>query len=51
MLNRSDVPYFGPSLPSPPVFRRGPQFREWILNKLINAETACYKVTLLLLSL
>ena len=40
---RSDVPYFGPSLPQPPVFRRGPQFREWLLNKLINAETACYK--------
>ena len=40
---RSDVPYFGPSLPSTPVFRRGPQFREWLLNKLINAETACYK--------
>ena len=40
---RSDVPYFGPSLPSPPLFRRGPQFREWLLNKLINAETACYK--------
>ena len=40
---RADVPYFGPSLPSPPVFRRGPQFREWILNKLISAETACYK--------
>jgi len=40
---RSDVPYFGPSLPNPPVFRRGPQFKEWLLNKLINAETACYK--------
>ena len=40
---RADVPYFGPPLPSPPVFRRGPQFREWILNKLINAETACYR--------
>merc|ERR1719445_2863269 len=40
---RSDVPSFGPSLPSPPVFRRGSQFREWLLNKLINAETACYK--------
>jgi len=40
---RSDVPYFGPSLPSPPVFKRGPEFKEWILNKLINAETACYK--------
>ena len=40
---RSDVPYFGPGLPSPAVFRRGPHFREWLLNKLINAETACYK--------
>lgn len=40
---RADVPYFGPSLPSPPVFRRGPEFREWLLTKLINAETACYK--------
>ena len=40
---RSDVPHFGPSLPSPPVFERGPKFREWILKKLINAETACYK--------
>lgn len=40
---RSDVPYFGPSLPSQSLFRKGPQFREWLLNKLINAETACYK--------
>ena len=40
---RSDVPYFGPSLPSPPVFRIGPEFRKWMLNKLINAETACYR--------
>jgi RAP1 GTPase activating protein 1 len=40
---RADVPYFGPAHPSPPLFRRGIQLREWILNKLINAETACYK--------
>ena len=40
---RADVPHFGPSLPSPPVFIRGPEFRDWILNKLISAETACYK--------
>jgi len=40
---RSDVPNFAPSLPIPPVFKRGPQFKEWLLNKLINAETACYK--------
>merc|ERR1711892_1611045 len=43
VIARSDVPYFGPSLPSPPVFKRGPEFKEWILNKLISAETACYK--------
>ena len=40
---RGDVPQFGPHLPSPPVFSRGSHFREWILRKLINAETACYK--------
>jgi len=40
---RSDVPYFGPSLPSPAIFKRGPELREWLLAKLINAETACYK--------
>ena len=39
---RTDVPQFGQSLPSPPVFQRGPQFREWILDKLISAETASY---------
>jgi len=40
---RSDVPYFGPSLPSPAVFQKGPELKEWILKKLINAENACYK--------
>lgn len=25
------------------MFRRGPQFREWLLTKLVNAETACYR--------
>ena len=40
---RSDVPYFGPSLPSPPVFRKGEEFKEFLLTKLINAENACYK--------
>ena len=42
---RSDVPYFGPSLPSPAIVKRGPELREWLLAKLINAETACYKGT------
>ena len=40
---RADVPYFGPSLPNPPVFKRGEEFKEFLLTKLINAENACYK--------
>ncbi|CAL8363478.1 unnamed protein product [Lota lota] len=40
---REDVPLFGPPLPKPAVFRKGPEFREFLLTKLINAETACYK--------
>ncbi|PKU35556.1 rap1 gtpase-activating protein 2 isoform x7 [Limosa lapponica baueri] len=40
---REDVPSFGPPLPSPPVFQKSPEFREFLLTKLINAETACCK--------
>ncbi|XP_061682712.1 rap1 GTPase-activating protein 2-like isoform X5 [Syngnathoides biaculeatus] len=40
---REDVPPFGPPLPNPAVFRKGPEFRNFLLTKLINAETACYK--------
>ncbi|XP_063001624.1 rap1 GTPase-activating protein 1 [Elgaria multicarinata webbii] len=40
---RDDVPFFGPPLPSPAVFRKGPDFQEFLLTKLINAEYACYK--------
>ncbi|XP_067112751.1 rap1 GTPase-activating protein 2-like [Osmerus mordax] len=40
---REDVPPFGPPLPNPAVFKKGPEFREFLLTKLINAETACYK--------
>ncbi|XP_036379099.1 rap1 GTPase-activating protein 2-like isoform X7 [Megalops cyprinoides] len=40
---REDVPSFGPPLPNPAVFRKGPEFREFLLTKLINAENACYK--------
>ncbi|KAL4647562.1 rap1 GTPase-activating protein 2 isoform X4 [Arapaima gigas] len=40
---REDVPSFGPPLPNPPVFKKGPEFWEFLLTKLINAETACYK--------
>ncbi len=40
---RSDVPYFGPHLPSTSVFRKGPEAKEFLLSKLINAESSCYK--------
>uniref|UniRef100_A0A8D2LR16 RAP1 GTPase activating protein 2 n=1 Tax=Varanus komodoensis TaxID=61221 RepID=A0A8D2LR16_VARKO len=40
---REDVPPFGPSLPSPPVFQKNSEFREFLLAKLINAENACCK--------
>lgn len=40
---RNDVPFFGPSLPNPAVFRKGAEFKEFLLTKLINAENACYK--------
>ncbi|KAM8796371.1 rap1 GTPase-activating protein 1 [Eudromia elegans] len=40
---RDDVPFFGPPLPDPAVFRKGPEFQEFLLAKLINAEYACYR--------
>lgn len=40
---RHDVPFFGPTLPTPAVFYHGPEFKEFLLTKLINAENACYK--------
>ncbi|XP_041864547.1 rap1 GTPase-activating protein 2-like isoform X2 [Melanotaenia boesemani] len=40
---REDVPSFGPPLPNPAIFKKGPEFREFLLTKLINAELACYK--------
>ncbi|XP_061627083.1 rap1 GTPase-activating protein 1-like isoform X9 [Phyllopteryx taeniolatus] len=40
---RDDVPFFGPALPNPPVFKKGLDFHEFLFTKLINAEYACYK--------
>ncbi|CAL8256784.1 unnamed protein product, partial [Gadus morhua 'NCC'] len=40
---RDDVPFFGPALPEPAVFRKGPEFHEFLFTKLINAEYACCK--------
>uniref|UniRef100_A0A667WQ64 RAP1 GTPase activating protein n=1 Tax=Myripristis murdjan TaxID=586833 RepID=A0A667WQ64_9TELE len=40
---RDDVPFFGPALPDPAIFKKGPEFHEFLYTKLINAEYACYK--------
>ncbi|KAM9800516.1 rap1 GTPase-activating protein 1 isoform X6 [Syngnathus typhle] len=40
---RDDVPFFGPALPDPAIFTKGPELREFVFTKLINAEYACYK--------
>ncbi|XP_066589023.1 rap1 GTPase-activating protein 1 isoform X2 [Prorops nasuta] len=40
---RDDVPWFGPPLPTPAVYLRGVEFKEFLLTKLVNAENAAYK--------
>ncbi|XP_068172280.1 rap1 GTPase-activating protein 1 isoform X9 [Antennarius striatus] len=40
---RDDVPFFGPALPDPAIFKKGSDLREFLFTKLINAEYACYK--------
>ncbi|PIC49641.1 hypothetical protein B9Z55_008182 [Caenorhabditis nigoni] len=40
---RDDVPFFGPTLPNPPVYMHHTDFRNFLLTKLINAENAAYK--------
>ncbi|KAL4220835.1 Rap1 GTPase-activating protein 1 [Mactra antiquata] len=40
---REDVPHFGPKLPPDGIFEKGPEFREFLLSKLLNAEKACCK--------
>ncbi|VDM53100.1 unnamed protein product [Angiostrongylus costaricensis] len=40
---RDDVPFFGPTLPAPSLFKKGQDFRNFLLTKLINAENAAYK--------
>ncbi|TRY89367.1 hypothetical protein DNTS_015304 [Danionella cerebrum] len=40
---RDDVPFFGPALPDPAIFKKSPEFHEFLLTKLINAEYSCYK--------
>ena len=41
---RDGVNFFGPTLTDPSVpMRKGPELREFLLTKLLNAENACYK--------
>lgn len=40
---RDDVPFFGPTLPTPAIFEKSPELKEFLLTKLINAENSCYK--------
>lgn len=40
---KEDVPDFTPPLPTPAVFSKDDDFREWILTKILNAEAKCYK--------
>ncbi|XP_064461034.1 rap1 GTPase-activating protein 2-like isoform X2 [Ornithodoros turicata] len=40
---RLDVPFFEPKLPVPAEFEGGPEFRKFLLTKLINAENASYR--------
>ncbi|XP_066281262.1 signal-induced proliferation-associated 1-like protein 2 isoform X1 [Branchiostoma lanceolatum] len=38
-----DVPPFGPSMPEGATFPKSPQFKEFLLAKIINAENAAHK--------
>ncbi len=40
---KDQVPDFTPPLPIPAVFAKDNDFREWLLTKILNAESQCYK--------
>jgi len=40
--SKTGVSVHKPPLPEPPVFEKGPFFRDFFFTKLINAERACY---------
>ncbi|KAJ1560798.1 GTPase-activating Rap/Ran-GAP domain-like protein 3 [Nowakowskiella sp. JEL0078] len=43
VTSSSEVAYFGPMLPSPPLFYGREALREFLLAKVINGENAAYK--------
>lgn len=40
---RKDVPNFGPPISNDCIYENDDTFKDWLLNKLINAEYSCYK--------
>jgi len=47
VISREGVPEFGPPIPNVAVYKEGPEFRELLYSKLLNAEKACYKAPML----
>ena len=40
---KEGVPKFAPSLPNPCIFKKGADFRDFLLTKILNAENAAVK--------
>lgn len=40
---KEGVPKFAPNLPNPCIFRKGEEFRNFLLTKVLNAENAAVK--------
>jgi hypothetical protein len=43
VVARKDVPNFSPPINTDSIYENDETFKDWLLTKLINAETACYK--------
>ncbi|XP_028405098.1 uncharacterized protein LOC114527596 [Dendronephthya gigantea] len=43
VICRQEVPWFGPRLSHDGTFDEGDVFREWLLEKIINGDRACYE--------
>lgn len=43
VVAKGGVPKFSPVLPYPSIFKKGPEFREFLLTKILNAEAAAIK--------
>lgn len=43
VIARKDVPNFSPPITAEGIYENDDSFKEWLMNKLLNAEQACYK--------